>query len=162
MGNNQVICGKFIGEEKEGESRVLRSAALADGEDLVTNHKGMYTVSELFKNAKDKFPKNNFLGTRRFADGKFHEYEWTDFETAYNRSHSIAKYLHKNALCPSSSFEEGEFKFIGLYAKNRAEWVQTDLACALSGITVVTLYDTLGKSSIEFIVGQTKIETMVL
>lgn len=51
---------------------------------------------------------------------------------------------------------------MALYAKNRAEWCQMDLACAISGITVVTLYDTLGPSSIEFIMSQCKIETITL
>jgi long-chain acyl-CoA synthetase len=35
-------------------------------------------------------------------------------------------------------------KFIGIYAKNRTEWLITDLACILFGITSVPLYDTLG------------------
>jgi long-subunit acyl-CoA synthetase (AMP-forming) len=31
----------------------------------------------------------------------------------------------------------------------------TDIACILSGMTSVTLYDTLGKDSIEYILDQT-------
>jgi long-chain acyl-CoA synthetase len=40
---------------------------------------------------------------------------------------------------------------LALYAKNREEWVVTDFSCILTGVTVVTLYDTLGKDSLEFI-----------
>jgi long-chain acyl-CoA synthetase len=36
----------------------------------------------------------------------------------------------------------------------------TDLGCALSGVTVVTLYDTLGKDSIEYILDQTEMKTV--
>lgn len=60
------------------------------------------------------------------------------------------------------NIDGNDFKFIGLYAKNREEWCQTDIAAAISGITVVTLYDTLGKQSIEFIVSQTQMETLTL
>lgn len=35
-------------------------------------------------------------------------------------------------------------KFIGIYAKNRVEWLFADLACTLYGLTSVPLYDTLG------------------
>jgi long-chain acyl-CoA synthetase len=50
---------------------------------------------------------------------------------------------------------------VALYSKNRYEWVITDLGCALAGITTVTLYDTLGKESLEYILDQTKIRTVV-
>ena len=57
----------------------------------------------------------------------------------------------KHELCPKTVTDEGTFRFLSLYAKNREEWVVTDFACILAGITVVTLYDTLGKDSIEYI-----------
>lgn len=63
----------------------------------------------------------------------------------------MARYLHHHQLCPLNKTSDGELKFIALYTKNREEWVVMDLACALDDITVVTLYDTLGKESIEFI-----------
>ena len=56
--------------------------------------------------------------------------------------------------------EEGTFRFMSLYAKNREEWVTTDMACMISGLTSVTLYDTLGKDSIEYILEQTTIKTV--
>lgn len=36
-------------------------------------------------------------------------------------------------------------KFIGIFAKNRVEWLWIDMACVLFGLTSVPLYDTLGK-----------------
>lgn len=38
----------------------------------------------------------------------------------------------------------------------------SDFACILSAITNVTLYDTLGKDSIEYIMDQTYIKTVIL
>lgn len=57
--------------------------------------------------------------------------------------------------------DDGQFRFIALYAKNREEWVISDLGAMLTGITVVTLYDTLGKESIDYILNQAKIKTVV-
>lgn len=68
----------------------------------------------------------------------------------------------KHDLCPKTMTEEGTFRFISLYAKNREEWVVTDFASMMNAVTVVTLYDTLGKESIEYILDQTYIKTIVL
>jgi len=86
---------------------------------------------------------------------------WKNYRQVYNESHAVAKYLFKNGLCPKEIFDEGEFQFLALYSKNRAEWAITDLACAMSAVTVVTLYDTLGTESIDYIISQTKIRTIV-
>ena len=51
---------------------------------------------------------------------------------------------------------------IGIYAKNREEWTITDLAAILAGYAVVTLYDTLGKEYMDYILNQTELKTIVL
>ena len=50
----------------------------------------------------------------------------------------------KHELAPKIENEEGAFRFVALYAKNREEWVVSDFGSMLAGVTVVTLYDTLG------------------
>lgn len=57
--------------------------------------------------------------------------------------------------------DEGRLRFLGIYAKNREEWIVTDWACIKAGITSVPLYDTLGKESIDFILDQCHIQTVV-
>lgn len=57
--------------------------------------------------------------------------------------------------------DQGRFRFLGIYAKNREEWIVTDWACIKAGITSVPLYDTLGKESIDFILDQCDIRTVV-
>jgi len=75
----------------------------------------------------------------------------------------MANYLLSQDLCPKTVTEsDGILRFVALYAKNREEWVITDFGCILTGITVVTLYDTLGKESLEYILDQTYIKTVVL
>ena len=62
-------------------------------------------------------------------------------------------------------------KLIGVFGKNRREWVILDIANILYGYTMVPFYDTLGKissylylgpDSIPFILNQTNIETMFI
>jgi long-chain acyl-CoA synthetase len=49
---------------------------------------------------------------------------------------------------------------MGIYAKNREEWIVSDLACILNDVTSVPFYDTLGDESLEFIINQTNLTTM--
>jgi long-chain acyl-CoA synthetase len=51
-------------------------------------------------------------------------------------------------------------KLVGIYSKNRYEWFVTDWACALTGITTVPLYDTLGVENISYCLNQTEITTL--
>jgi len=90
----------------------------------------------------------------------FGEYHWKSYRELVDDSHAFAKYLFKHDLTPKESFPEGEFHLVAIYAKNREEWTVTDVAAFRSNVTVVTLYDTLGKSSIEYILDQTKLRTV--
>lgn len=111
-------------------------------------------------------PEKPFLGTRiRIVDEKNKEasfglYKWKSYKESYDESLAVARYIQHYKLAPKVTNEDGTFRFISLYAKNREEWVVTDMACILSGLTSVTLYDTLGKDSIEYILDQTSIKTI--
>lgn len=41
-------------------------------------------------------------------------------------------------------------KLIGIYSKNRYEWMVSDIACMLYGLTLVPLYDTLGIENLTY------------
>jgi len=65
-------------------------------------------------------------------------------------------------MCPKVTNYDGTFRFIAIYAKNREEWVLTDYASILSGITSVTIFDTLSQDFIQYILNQTQITTISL
>ena len=145
-----IVCGKFVGEKKDGETLHLRNALIPDGGDLVDSFRGMKNLKEIFdKNAKE-VPDKPFLGTREkhIQDGTsavvYGEYKWKTFGEVHSESHAVARFLMKNDLSPKITNEEGTFRFLSIYAKNREEWVVTDLGAMLAAITTVTLYDTLG------------------
>jgi len=53
-----------------------------------------------------------------------------------------------------------KIRFMGLYSKNREEWSISHLASlSLSG-TTVAFYDTLGPAAVEFVLNQTKLQTI--
>lgn len=125
----------------------------------------MTTLKEIVEANVKSHPDKAFLGsrTKSVAEGgavTFGEYQWKTFKQVNDEARGIAAYLHKNDLCPKIENEEGTFRFIALYAKNREEWVVTDFGCMFSAVTVVTLYDTLGQESIEYILNQTNMRTV--
>jgi len=48
---------------------------------------------------------------------------------------------------------------VGIFAKNREEWMFLDVACALYKYTAIPLYDTLGPESISYVIGNSGITT---
>lgn len=168
MGNNQTIqCGKYIGEERTGETRPLRNINLPDGADgLIKDFKGVANLKDLFQANVKAYPHRPMLGSRtrklnEKGEVEFGMYEWKTFSQVSSTVDCLVSFLYDRKLCPKVKFEEGEFRFISIYAKNREEWILTDLACMNAAITSVTLYDTLGKDSIEYILDQTMIKTVV-
>ena len=63
-------------------------------------------------------------------------------------------------LMPEIENEEGIWKFMGIYSKNREEWTITELASVSQAGTTVAFYDTLGPQSVEFVINQTKLTTI--
>lgn len=49
MGNQPLIMARFIGEKQPGQTRVLRNALIGENDELISDHKGMRTLSEIYK-----------------------------------------------------------------------------------------------------------------
>jgi long-chain acyl-CoA synthetase len=54
-----------------------------------------------------------------------------------------------------------KMRFMGIYARNREEWLVGSFGCQMDSIAIVTLYDTLGINSIEYILNQTELTTII-
>ncbi|ORY97924.1 hypothetical protein BCR43DRAFT_457153 [Syncephalastrum racemosum] len=50
---------------------------------------------------------------------------------------------------------------IGIWANNRPEWTIADLACAAYGQYAVSLYDTLGADTVEYVINHAEIEIVI-
>lgn len=74
-----------------------------------------------------------------------------------------------NLVAETSEYKNFKLRLVGVFAKNRREWVILDIANIMYDYTMVPFYDTLGISlhdlgpeSIPFILEQTNIETMFI
>lgn len=65
-------------------------------------------------------------------------------------------------LCPNTMGEGDTYKFMGIFAKNREEWVIADLACMRASVTIVPFFDSLGADALSFVINQTELITMCI
>lgn len=63
----------------------------------------------------------------------------------------------RNFLSPNSD----NMKLLGIYSKNCVSWVVAEQACYSYGAVPVPLYDTLGADSVEYVVNQTELTSVV-
>jgi long-chain acyl-CoA synthetase len=93
------------------------------------------------------------LGTRKKLGEKVGDYEFVTYEQVRERRNNLA-----------SGFINLGFKTdepIGLYSINRPEWIISDLACTAIRAPSVALYDTLGKSAVEYIIRHADISVVI-
>ena len=161
-----VHYGTFIGESKEGETAILRNPMYANRELSQTMAYGCKTILESFEiNLKLNRHKCNFLGYRKKIkkDELEKKYTWITYEKADELLTNFSKGLNILNLCPIINIEkEDPFRFLGIYSRNKKEWLLSFLGAIKDSITIVTIYETLGLIAIEFILEQTQLITTVI
>ena len=55
-------------------------------------------------------------------------------------------------LTPTINAEGRDYKFMGVYAKNREEWILTTIANMKNSVATIAFYDTLGPAAVEFVI----------
>lgn len=150
------------------ESHHYRSTLIGEDEPLCyQSEEGVDTIKKQFIRSVERFGDRPFLGTRAVDghndEGKpiYGKYEYKTYSEVFNDSTSLAKAFVSNEFYSYSPYDNKEHKFIGVYSKNNEAWITTDMACCMAGIGTVTLYDTLGADSSEYIIKQTSLRTVV-
>lgn len=164
--NKPLVSGHLVGEKKPGQTQILRHAKVAADQELVKDFRGFATLKDIFVKNAVEMADRPYLGSRAKIIGEngavtHGEYQWKTYKQVNEEARAFAGYLMKNELCPRLVNEEGTFRFVALYAKNREEWVTADLGSMLTATTVVTLYDTLGQESIDHILMQCQMKTVI-
>ena len=161
-----ITYGEFCGPKKEGETQVIRNPSTAKGELRQVMHLGIDTMWEAFEhNLKVGRGKKNFIGYRkREGQNKLEDkYTWVTFEECEKKILNFCRGLNVLNLCPMTQIDDDEsFRLLGIYSKNRPEWLYSYFGAARDSITIVTVYDTLGDIALEYIFNQTKLTTVVI
>ena len=156
----------FCSEKKEGETPIMRHPGMVNRDLQKVNRFGVRTTWEAMENnIKKGLGKVNMVGyRRRISKNNFEKkYSWMTYQSMYDKCINFAKGVELLKLCPIfHSKISGNFKFLGIYSKNRIEWIIAYLGSHANDATVVTIYDTLGEKAMEYIFWQTCLETILI
>ena len=160
--------GVFKSEQKQGETPILVRPDSTKGLSNI-NYIDRYTQLGCVEYYIEHRPNSNFLGTREYnpIEKKYGKYIWKSWNQIYDLSKIFLYGITKYNLCPEISVDDEilgkdvKMRFLGIYSRNREEWIVGSFGCQMDSITIVTLYDTLGTNSIEFIFKQTELTTIL-
>lgn len=105
-------------------------------------------------------PQKHFLGTRSKNGDVYGAYNWLSFAQVNENVKHLARGLMKLNFCPEHEGEGKMWRFCGIWARNRQEWLTTMLAGMHYKITNVGFYDAMSVKAVDFIMEQTKLTTI--
>ena len=154
---------------KPEETKILRRPDTLNKDLFTKNLIDCHTQLDCIEYYIKLRPNSNFLGTREYfpKEKKYGKYIWKSWSEIYNISKYFLYGITKYNLCPEISVNdetlggETKMKFMGIYSRNREEWLVGSFGCQMDSIAIVTLYDTLGINSIEYILNETELTTII-
>jgi len=149
-------------EKPEGETHIYRPLTAKDGlVDCFRDDPSIKTVKDIYLRSFEKFAERPFVGTREHKGiDSFGEYKFKTYKQVQEIARQIGSAIDHLSLAPIVRDDHMKNRFIGIWAKNREEWIELDAACALYNFTTVPIYATLGPKIVKFIVSQTKMSTI--
>ncbi|OQR88982.1 Long-chain-fatty-acid--CoA ligase, partial [Achlya hypogyna] len=119
----------------------------------------LMTLVDSLERSVASFPDHPFLGHRPLdAAGDAGPYEWQTYRQCHTRiQHIAAGLLAEQLLAPTVDDQ----RFLGIYMKNRPEWVLAQYSAFYAGAAIVPIYDTLGAAATTFVLNQTLVATVV-
>ena len=162
MGNekSQFFYSKKISPDSETETGVFRNPCNCDSQELTHSvNPYILTLQDAFLETTKNQNGKAFLGTRN-EDGL---YAFKSYQEVFEIAQRLGSSLLNQGFVPEiSEFENYKLRFVGIFSKNREEYLECEIACMLYGLTSVAFYDTLGLESLEFILKQTNLITMMV
>ncbi|KAH7714877.1 long-chain-fatty-acid--CoA ligase 6-like isoform 5 [Aphelenchoides avenae] len=120
-----------------------------------TLHSDATTLYEAVRRGARISKNGPMLGQRKKqADGS-EPYVWLNYNDVIERSVAVAHALR------ALEQPAGQETFVGVYAKNRPEWIIVEHATYTFNNILVPLYETLGAQACVFIINQTQLEVIV-
>lgn len=140
------------GSERPDRSPVYRHWRFRDGPLLSTLDERIQTLHDLFEDTLKRRANKKFLGWRPWnAQSQTFEpkYVWMTYAEAAERRKNLGAgivELHKRAGATADKYG------VGLWAQNRPEWQITELALVSQSLYPISLYETLGPETSEYII----------
>ncbi|KAJ2916843.1 hypothetical protein MD484_g3554, partial [Candolleomyces efflorescens] len=145
------------GTKRPGQSAHYRNGAWGLIDENTPN--SLVTLDQVFQDGLKLGKDRDFLGWRpivskrplKFAPG----YSWVTYGEADQRRQYIGSALH--TLFQNGQLGGGDLPTVGIWSQNRPEWQLVDIALHSYNKVGVSLYDTLGKDSVEYIINHSNL-----
>lgn len=159
-----IEYGRLFGPKKEGETQIVRHPIVGNGPLWSSIEPGLDTMIKVLQNSVKRYPNRHMFATReKISEDKYSEYKFKTYLEVDKLVIKFAKGVYLLNLCPEiQTKSNGLQKFLGIYSKNKEEWLISDMGSHLNSIAVVPIYDTLGDSTISFILNETQMTTIAL
>lgn len=119
------------------------------------NPPGLQTMQDLELYAFKTFPDNASLGYRKCIDGKYEkQFTFLTFRECEEIARALGAGFYQIGL--------KDKEFFGIYSENRMEWGHAIDVSALFGFCLVSLYDTFGLQNLGYLIGHSKMETLIV
>ncbi|OQV24778.1 Long-chain-fatty-acid--CoA ligase 6 [Hypsibius exemplaris] len=129
-----------------------RSRLVEPGKFVEFLYEDTRTLYEVFQRGLRESSNGPCLGHRPPGSSTYH---WISYEETIKRAEYLgAGLIHHGAKSENTTF-------IGIFSKNRPEWIITELACYTYSMVVVPIYDTLGAEACSHIISQAEISSVV-
>ncbi|KAL1306160.1 hypothetical protein AAFC00_004267 [Neodothiora populina] len=146
------------GSEQSGRSKTYRNFNHQESL-LKTLDPQVTTAHEIFEQSASEVPDLNFLGYRPFdpVSKTYGPYQWQTYAQVQERRKNFGAgiaLLHENLGIMKKQ------EAVGLWCMNRPEWQVVDLGCMSQSYYTVSLYDTLGPESTEYIINHASLHVI--
>ncbi|SPO03818.1 related to long-chain-fatty-acid CoA ligase FAA2 [Cephalotrichum gorgonifer] len=149
------------GTEKEGRTAIYRHWKLRDTPLVTTHDPSVQTIYDLFEKAARNYPTTKAFGTRPWnpqTKAWENKYSWITFAEASARSKNLGAGLVE---IHSQAGITGDGYGVGLWSQNRAEWHLSDLGIVSQSLFSVSLYETLGPDTTEYIINHAELSAVL-
>ena len=165
--NNTITYNKWLNPDKHFGENFSGPFVHPSVIDFKKEVEDVYQNRTLIENNLEKmlkFKDRDCLGIRKKIGKNQYEDHYTYFKYGeiYNFIVNVAKNIHEQSsqIIVEDTYNDRNFKLVGIFAKNCIEWVLFDHGCQMDSITTVTLYSTLGQEAFKHICEETKISTI--
>ena len=167
---SKSLCN-FGPQETKGETPPFRTADIEFDSPLEFEFPGginnlvkafEYFHSNYNRSIRNKQGSEALFGTReKRPNNELGNYVWKSYDEVHEIVTSLAKTFEELNLCHDIEDQGRHVRTLGLFCKTSEEWVFTWMAMWYVSGCVVPLYDTLGEESIEWIIKQAELKTVV-
>ena len=120
------------------------------------------TLQDLYLETFNKWGSSPAAGTRtKLPDGKLGDYVFKTYDEVKKICFNLGNGIQKLNLAPKlNEYKDFSLSFVGIYSKNREEYLFVDVTAAIFNHVVVPIYDTLGADAVQFVFEQTNLTTL--